>query len=175
MWPSTNPARRSSTGPTPGPHVQPVHYPAWTSTTTSAAPTMSFQGQHAPAPPPHDLFPPQPEVHQYHQPATPTLPPHLGFGLPPAEPPTPVLQQAAQMFSDVLQQLISRPTLFSTPTPPPEQSPTFPPTLSPCSTDLRRHPHRSRHPPLQLSHLLRHRSRKHHPPNVLHSNRPRSK
>ena len=164
MWPSPNPAWRSSAGPTPGPHVQPVHYPTWTSTTsTSATPTISFQGQHAPAPHPRDLLPPQPGVHQYPPPAAPSLPPHSGFGLPPAEPPTPVLTQATQMFSDVLQQFVFPPT----------------PTPSPCSTATpsgpRRHPHRNLHPALNPSQLLRHRSRKHHPPSEVHSNRPRSK
>ena len=66
MWPPPNPTWRSSTGPPPGHPGQPIHYPAWTST-TSATPTMFFQGQHAPAPSPRDLLPPQPDVHQYHQ------------------------------------------------------------------------------------------------------------
>ena len=133
MWPAPNPAWRSSAGPTPGPHVQPAHYLTWTST-SSTTPTLSFPGQHAQALHPRDLLPPQPKVHQYPPPAAPTLPPHLGFRLSSAEPPTPVLTQATQMLSDVLIQFISRPAIFFTSTPPTSQPPTFPPTPNPCST-----------------------------------------
>ena len=96
-WPSRNPSWRFSAGPTPVPQGHPPHYSSWTSSTTSTPPTFSFPCQHPHALHPRDLTPLQPDVHQCHPPSTPTLPPHLGFGLPQTEPQVPALTLATQM------------------------------------------------------------------------------
>ena len=112
MWPSPHSAWRSQAGPPPGHLGQPLHHLAWTST-TNATPTMFFPGQHVPTLPPRDLPQPSPKVHQYHQHPDPASTHSMSFGHPQVEPPTLVLQQATQMFSDVLRQFTSRPTWFS--------------------------------------------------------------
>ena len=133
MWPSPNPLWRSSAGPTPVLQGHATHFSSWTSSTTSTPPTFSFPGQHAPALHPRDLPQPPPDVHQY---AAPTLPPHLGFGLPQAEPPVSALTQATQMFSEVLNKFLTRPAPFPPSTSPPEPLPTFPATQSPSAPTL---------------------------------------
>ena len=123
MWPSAHSTWRSSAGPTPGPHGQALRYPAWTST-ASAEQQMFLRAQ-------RNFLQPPPNAQQYHQTPTPPSNPSLSFGLPLPER-TPVLQQATQMFSDVLRQFTARPTLFSSPTPTPEPTSASPPTPSPC-------------------------------------------
>ena len=127
-------------------------------------PAFSFPGQHAPTLHPRDLPQPPPGVHQ--SPAwAPTLPPHLGFGLPQAEPPAPALTQATQMFSQVLNKFLTRPAPSSSP----EPLPTFPPAPSPCPTiallqhlqRLHLNAHRYLHLVLNLCHRRLHRHQRH--------------